>query len=277
MVSFFLYMILAFLKISHICSKEGKCKHNRKKGKYMDHFVEKLLKTNKEYEDAIQAVRKYQCDIRKQVKSLTIEQVKKLSQKEKEIILNEFRVYIDDENVIQTLKIELRKDKIKNHMSSLHYPFLLSLNFLSKEQICELDQMVYQMEDQHYLYKGVFLRKMEQITEQFAEYENNSITDKQWKDVIDVFVKHHIGRCRVYVYVNFCNHGCAVYEESYKKIRSGKCTEEEKEEFFDEVYGKTCGCCELNGCCPDEPTMDNFMDLLVAYNYDFQKIEEERS
>lgn len=238
-----------------------------------------MLKTNKEYEAAIQAVRKYQCDIRKQIKSLTIEQIKKMSQKEKEIVLNEFRVYIDDANVIQALKMELQKDKIKNHMSSLHYPFLLSIKFLSKEQICELDQMVYQMKDQHYLYKSVFLRKMDQIAKQFAEYENaendsEPLTDIQWKEVINLFVKHHIGRCRVYV--SFCNQGCAVYEESYKKIRSGKCTEEEKKELFEEVYGKTCGYCELYGCCPDEPTMDNFMDHLVAYNYDFQKIEEDK-
>lgn len=176
--------------------------------------------------------------------------------------------------MIQALKMELRKDKIKNHMSSLHYPFLLSLSFLSKEQVCELDQMVYQMKDQYCLYKGVFLQKMDQIAEEFAEYENveynpKPLTDNQWKTVIDLFVKHHIGKCRVYV--SFCNHGCAVYEDSYKKIRSGKCTEEKKKAFFEEVYGKTCGYCELYGCCFDEPTIDNFMDFLVAYNYDFKK------
>lgn len=246
----------------------------------MDHFVEKLLKTNKKYEDAIQAVIKYQYDIQKQIKLLTIKQIKKLSLEEKEIVLNEFRSYIDDIDMIQALKMELYKDKIKNHMSSLHYPFLLSIKFLSKEQICELDQMVYQMKNQHYLYKSVFLRKMDQIAKQFAEYENaenNSepLTNIQWKEVVDLFVKHHIGRCKVYV--SFCNHGCAVYyEELYKKIKSGKCTEEEKKEFFEEAYGKTCGYCELCGCYPDEPTMDNFMDHLVAYNYDFQKIEEDK-
>lgn len=86
------------------------------------------------------------------------------------------------------------------------------------------------------------------------------LTKDQWKQIVDMLAKHKVGKCMLKIAACSSGNTCWIDRTEYEKVRSGNASEEEKEELYDQIYGNTCGYCEVSMSC-ENLDYSNFIDL----------------
>ena len=215
--------------------------------------------------------------IHENLDTLTIDQIKKMSLEDKILLRKTFLLSIDDMKMRKALYIEIRRGLIKENGAAIHYPFLNELTFLTKEQIYEFDGFVARMRNLNALYKD--LAETEFNNTSVAEYDNTEyksmeLTEEQWKQIIEMFVEHKIGKCMLKISACASGDTCWIDQTEYEKVRSGNASEEEKEELCDQIHENTCGYCEISMCCEDFD-YSNFMDEIKICGLIFRKDQKE--
>lgn len=149
------------------------------------------------------------------------------------------------------------------------------LVFLTKEQIYDLDEFVNQMRNLNALNQSLTNRKLNDTLKETAEYENieykeMTLTDEKWKQIVDLLVQHKIGKCMLHIAINDCGDTCWIDRKQYEKVKSEKASEDEKEELYDQIWGNTCGYCEISTNCQDLEYC-NFMKQIKICGFSFIK------
>lgn len=241
----------------------------------MNNLLKELLKEKEKLDEICRIEEQQRKKIRKNLDTLTVIEIKEMSLQDKILLKEQFGFSIKDEKMREILYIEVRRGLIEEKGPATHYPFLKDLNFLTNEQIYELDKFIYQMKNLNALYKNVINGKLNDTLKETAEYENTeykvmTLTDEQWKQIIDFLVKHKVGKCMLSIAI--CDSGdvCWIDREQYEKVKSGKASEDEKEELYDQIWGNTCGYCEISINCQDLEYC-NFMKQIKICGFSFVK------
>ena len=158
-------------------------------------------------------------------------------------------------------------------MTPFIYVVLTALK--TKEQIYDLDEFVNQMRNLTALNQSLANRKLNDTLKETAEYENieykeMTLTDEKWKQIVDLLVQHKIGKCMLHIAINDCGDTCWIDRKQYEKVKSGKASEDEKEELYDQIWGNTCGYCEISTNCQDLEYC-NFMKQIKICGFSFIK------
>lgn len=137
------------------------------------------------------------------------------------------------------------------------------------------DEFVNQMRNLNALTQSLANRKLNDTLKETAEYENieykeMTLTDEKWKQIVDLLVQHKIGKCMLHIAVNDCGDTCWIDRKQYEKVKSGKASEDEKEELYDQIWGNTCGYCEISTNCQDLEYC-NFMKQIKICGFSFIK------
>lgn len=77
-------------------------------------------------------------------------------------------------------------------------------------------------------------------------------------------------KCMLHIAVNDCGDTCWIDRKQYEKVKSGKASEDEKEELYDQIWGNTCGYCEISTNCQDLEYC-NFMKQIKICGFSFIK------
>lgn len=125
------------------------------------------------------------------------------------------------------------------------------------------------------LYKDLAETEFNNTSQEVAEYDNTEyksmeLTEEQWKQIIEMFVEHKIGKCMLKISACASGDTCWIDQTEYEKVRSGNASEEEKEELYDQIHENTCGYCEVSMCCEDLG-YSNFMDEIKICGLIFRK------
>ena len=150
---------------------------------------------------------------------------------------------------------------------------------MTKEQIYEFDGFVARMRNLNALYKDLAETEFNNTSQEVAEYDNTEyksmeLTEEQWKQIIDMFVEHNVGKCMLKISACASGDTCWIDQTEYEKVRSGNASEEEKEELYDQIHENTCGYCEVSMCCEDLG-YSNFMDEIKICGLIFRKDQKE--
>ena len=74
----------------------------------------------------------------------------------------------------------------------------------------------------------------------------------------------------LHIAVNDCGDTCWIDRKQYEKVKSGKASEDEKKELYDQIWGNTCGYCEISTNCQDLEYC-NFMKQIKICGFSFIK------
>ena len=245
----------------------------------MNNLLNTLLEEKEKLDKLYQMEEQHRKKIHENLDTLTIDQIKEMSLEDKILLRKTFLLSIDDMKMREALYIEIRRGLIKENGAAIHYPFLNELTFLTKEQIYEFDGFVARMRNLNALYKDLAETEFNNTSQEVAEYDNTEyksmeLTEEQWKQIIDMFVEHNVGKCMLKI--SACDSGdpCWIDQTEYEKVRSGNASEEEKEELYDQIHENTCGYCEVSMCCEDLG-YSNFMDEIKICGLIFRKDQKE--
>ena len=243
----------------------------------MNNLLNTLLEEKEKLDKLYQMEEQHRKKIHENLDTLTIDQIKEMSLEDKILLRETFLLSIDDMKMREALYIEIRRGLIKENGAAIHYPFLNELTFLTKEQIYEFDGFVARMRNLNALYKDLAETEFNNTSQEVAEYDNTEyksmeLTEEQWKQIIDMFVEHNVGKCMLKI--SACGDTCWIDQTEYEKVRSGNASEEEKEELYDQIHENTCGYCEVSMCCEDLG-YSNFMDEIKICGLIFRKDQKE--
>lgn len=245
----------------------------------MNNLLNTLLEEKEKLDELYQMEEQHRKKIHENLDTLTIDQIKEMSLEDKILLRKTFLLSIDDMKMREALYIEIRRGLIKENGAAIHYPFLNELTFLTKEQIYEFDGFVARMRNLNALYKDLAETEFNNTSQEVAEYDNTEykameLTDNQWKQIIDMFVEHNVGKCMLKISACVSGDTCWIDQTEYEKVRSGNASEEEKEELYDQIHENTCGYCEVSMCCEDLG-YSNFMDEIKICGLIFRKDQKE--
>ncbi|MEQ2944977.1 hypothetical protein [Anaerostipes hadrus] len=245
----------------------------------MNNLLNTLLEEKEKLDKLYQMEEQHRKKIHENLDTLTIDQIKEMSLEDKILLRKTFLLSIDDMKMREALYIEIRRGLIKENGAAIHYPFLNELTFLTKEQIYEFDGFVARMRNLNALYKDLAETEFNNTSQEVAEYDNTEykameLTDDQWKQIIDMFVEHNVGKCMLKISACASGDACWIDQTEYEKVRSGNASEEEKEELYDQIHENTCGYCEVSMCCEDLG-YSNFMDEIKICGLIFRKDQKE--
>lgn len=221
----------------------------------MSEFIKTLFEEKEKLDEICHIEEQQRKKIQKHLDTLTDDQVREMSFEDKVLLKEKYGFFIDTK-LVNLLHREIKNGLIKAKGPAIHYPFLKGLVFLTKEQIYDLDEFVNQMRNLNALTQSLANRKLNDTLKETAEYENieykeMTLTDEKWKQIVDLLVQHKIGKCMLHIAVNDCGDTCWIDRKQYEKVKSGKASEDEKEELYDQIWGNTCGYCEISTNCQD--------------------------
>lgn len=245
----------------------------------MNDLLNILLEEKEKLDELYRIEEQHRKRIHENLDMLTIDKIKEMSLEDKTILKEKFGLSIDDMKMREALYIEIRRGLIKENGAAIHYPFLNELTFLTKEQIYEFDGFVARMRNLNALYKDLAETEFNNTSQEVAEYDNTEyksmeLTEEQWKQIIDMFVEHNVGKCMLKISACASGDTCWIDQTEYEKVRSGNASEEEKEELYDQIHENTCGYCEVSMCCEDLG-YSNFMDEIKICGLIFRKDQKE--
>lgn len=240
----------------------------------MSEFIKTLFEEKEKLDEICHIEEQQRKKIQKHLDTLTDDQIREMSFEDKVLLKEKYGFFIDTK-LVNLLHSEIKNGLIKAKGPAIHYPFLKGLVFLTKEQIYDLDEFVNQMRNLTALNQSLANRKLNDTLKETAEYENieykeMTLTDEKWKQIVDLLVQHKIGKCMLHIAINDCGDTCWIDRKQYEKVKSGKASEGEKEELYDQIWGNTCGYCEISTNCQDLEYC-NFMKQIKICGFSFIK------